>query len=448
MSAQEAPVLLGRICSSWRAISHSLPRLWSRLHIVKPTLPYNANSATALRGYQAKVAQRLEVSGAWLRRSGTCPLSISLQSGHHYDPSNDLPPPSAPSSNAPSSKDPFLNVLIPFASRWQDISVTVPSSAIQALLDLTEHDVPRLKSLAIADTDANPNIDSKWLSPDSVLRAPSLSSFSLIGGDLHGHHSSRLPLPWSNLTALTLLTRDAQTCQEILDILARCSQLQTCQLGVVERESEYKQDCIVECPFLHNIELWCSSSPLQNSGHLMSRLSLPALQDFTLYGADEPSDSDSLLSSLATCTCLQSINIASAMFLSHALVDFLRGAPSAVRRLCVTEPWHRGPFCPVLDDNFFLALETFTVLPGLEELIIKTSRELSDEALLRFIVSRMPTLRRVDMTFDREMQVDVLPALQSFLESGAQVSLRYATDPSYILSPYLGLPDTPQLGSW
>ncbi|KAJ7683084.1 hypothetical protein B0H17DRAFT_1074566, partial [Mycena rosella] len=33
MSAVEAPILLGRICSSWRAISHATPRLWARLHI-------------------------------------------------------------------------------------------------------------------------------------------------------------------------------------------------------------------------------------------------------------------------------------------------------------------------------------------------------------------------------------------------------------------------------
>ncbi|KAJ6480858.1 hypothetical protein C8R45DRAFT_316874 [Mycena sanguinolenta] len=444
MSALEAPVLLGRICSSWRAISHSLPRLWSRLHIVKPPLPYNMNSVTALRAYQDKVAQRLEVSGAWLRRSGTCPLSISLQSGHHYDPSNDLPPPSAPSSNTPSSKDPFLNVLIPFASRWQDMSVTIPSSAVQALLDLTGHDVPRLKYLAIAsDTDADPT----WLSPGSILCAPGLSRFSLMGGDLHDHPSSRLPLPWSNLTALTLLTRDPQKCQDILDILAQCSQLQTCQLRVVESESEYRQDSIVECSSLHSIELWCSSpSPLHNSGRLLSRLSLPALQDFTLHGVEEPSDSGSLLSSLATCTRLQSINIASAMFRKHALVDFLRGAPSSVRRLCVAEPWHRGPFCPILDANFFEALEPSTVLPALEELSITTSRELSDEALLRFIISRMSTLRRVDIAFDREKQGDILPSLQSFLKSGAQVSITYVTDPSYSASPFLGLPDEPQLG--
>ncbi|KAJ7480606.1 hypothetical protein FB451DRAFT_1030980, partial [Mycena latifolia] len=36
MSAVEAPVLLGRICSAWRAISFSIPCLWSRLNIVEP----------------------------------------------------------------------------------------------------------------------------------------------------------------------------------------------------------------------------------------------------------------------------------------------------------------------------------------------------------------------------------------------------------------------------
>ncbi|KAJ6594657.1 hypothetical protein B0H19DRAFT_912125, partial [Mycena capillaripes] len=36
MSASEAPVLLGRICSSWRAISLSTPRIWARIHIVEP----------------------------------------------------------------------------------------------------------------------------------------------------------------------------------------------------------------------------------------------------------------------------------------------------------------------------------------------------------------------------------------------------------------------------
>ncbi|KAJ7892808.1 hypothetical protein B0H14DRAFT_2685809, partial [Mycena olivaceomarginata] len=32
MSAQEAPLLLGRICSTWRSIVLTTPRLWASLH--------------------------------------------------------------------------------------------------------------------------------------------------------------------------------------------------------------------------------------------------------------------------------------------------------------------------------------------------------------------------------------------------------------------------------
>ncbi|KAF7357903.1 hypothetical protein MVEN_00836600 [Mycena venus] len=87
MSAKEAPVILGRICSSWRNISLRTPRLWCRLHIVEPPPPESSNSLTAssrrLLQLEAKVTQRLqrlEVANTWLRRSGQCPLSISLES--------------------------------------------------------------------------------------------------------------------------------------------------------------------------------------------------------------------------------------------------------------------------------------------------------------------------------------------------------------------------------
>ncbi|KAJ6498733.1 hypothetical protein C8R45DRAFT_93465 [Mycena sanguinolenta] len=438
MSAQEAPVLLGRICGSWRAISLSTPLLWSRLHIVEPARMPNSTHIVAA-AYETKVAQRLEVARAWLRRSGSCPLSISLQTGLHHN----MPLPA--SSTSTPSEDLFLNILIPLALRWQDISLTIPPS-VQALSDLTEWDVPLLKSLKIAEYMTNaPHTHPQW---DSILHAPALSKLSLAGCDIP---SSSLPVRWSNLTDLSLLGSawGTQTCQDILDILSRCSQLRTCKVAILEFADGYLQDSIVECPFLHSIELYSRASALHHSGCLLSRLSAPDLQSFTLR-SEKLNDFNSLLSCLATFTSLKSVSIDSVMFSSSRvqLMDFLCGLPSTVQHLQISEP--RILHQAILDDNIFRALEASpdrsTPLPALENLVITDCREVSDEALLRFIISRISTLRRVDVTFDREMQADILPRLHSFLESGAHIFIAYATTQTHDFSPWIGLPDGPTLG--
>ncbi|KAF7376788.1 hypothetical protein MSAN_00096100 [Mycena sanguinolenta] len=67
MSASEAPVLLGRVCSAWRAILHTTSRLWSRLHVVEPL--WSPDDPTS-SSFEEKVAQRLEITHTWLSRSG------------------------------------------------------------------------------------------------------------------------------------------------------------------------------------------------------------------------------------------------------------------------------------------------------------------------------------------------------------------------------------------
>ncbi|KAK6980738.1 hypothetical protein R3P38DRAFT_3411136 [Favolaschia claudopus] len=63
MSAMEAPLLLGRICSSWRSIAFGMPRLWTSLHIPLDSFAFNETRETALMN--------------WLERSLPLPLSVS-----------------------------------------------------------------------------------------------------------------------------------------------------------------------------------------------------------------------------------------------------------------------------------------------------------------------------------------------------------------------------------
>ncbi|KAJ7875682.1 hypothetical protein B0H13DRAFT_2668812 [Mycena leptocephala] len=173
MSASEPPILLGRICSFWRTISLSTPRLWSSLHVVEPTRPPPDSNTAAL--FERKHTQRLETMKDWLGRSGTCPLSISLEGALYLGIG-------ALQSHGPCL---FLQALIPLASRWQTIDFTAQAPRLtEALLHLTESDVPILQDLVIYERPAH-TIDpiislqiNTWASAE-IIRCPRLSKFSL-----------------------------------------------------------------------------------------------------------------------------------------------------------------------------------------------------------------------------------------------------------------------------
>ncbi|KAJ6507354.1 hypothetical protein C8R47DRAFT_91072 [Mycena vitilis] len=439
MSAKEAPVILGRICSSWRAITFSTPRLWASLHIVEPTRPYTS----AVGIFEAKVAQRLEVAHTWLARSATCPLSISIQCNH------DTTPPS------PNTRL-FLNVITPFASRWRNIRLVVPPKALETFLPLTEDDVPLLKNMKIVERPAHPNDSIEgtgWrLSQARILNCPSLTKFSLSGSD----SSAELPLRWNQLINLTLMgpgwgMGEIQTCDVVLDILSKCPNLRTCKLLVQGPPEGHLTDSSVECPFLHTLDLYCG---LHTAGRLLSRLSLPDLRHLRLGGHGDLRvfSVAPLVSSLAAATHLESISIESQTFSKASLMDFLRGLSPTIRRLRIMDqydPWHPGPDA-ALDDDVLAALSVSpdgsALCPALQELVVDHCRKVTDDALRRFILSRTPQLTRVDVKFDREMQTDIRPSIQPLVDAGLQTNITYVVLPPLPFSPWLGLPDAPPPG--
>ncbi|KAJ7354578.1 hypothetical protein DFH08DRAFT_934022 [Mycena albidolilacea] len=457
MSAQEAPVILGRICSSWRIISHSFPRLWSSLHIVEPV--YQHDSSPSL--YQAKLAQRLEVADIWLRRSGTCSLSISLHCPKEPHPWSE--PPRHPRRNP----DVWLNVLLPFASRWKHIRLVAPTVTLAVFSHLGENDVPLLRRLEMAHNNHYagpevPNNSSHCLTQCSLLRGPNLSNLSVFGNTAN---PLDLPLRWSQFTDLTLIPPssgdNAQTCEILCEILYRCPKLQNCKLFIHNSAEGNMANAVIECSFLHTLELLCSGIPLHTFGRLLRRLSLPALRDFKVRGfghhysvgdADPFPSADSLLSSFGDLARLESISVDRTAFPGSNLINFLRSLPPTVRRLDITEPMVQSlGDAPLDDDDVFAALEASldrpSLFPALEELVICHCRDFSDEALLRLVISRVPTLKLVDVQFDREMQVDILPSLEPFAATGLKTSITYIPASSPSFSPWIGLPDGPPMFS-
>ncbi|KAJ6538785.1 hypothetical protein DFH09DRAFT_1041938 [Mycena vulgaris] len=463
MSAREAPVLLSRICSSWRAISLSTPRLWARLHIVEPAEPSHWERIPH-EVVEAKVVQRVEMTKTWLSRSGQCPLSISLECG-----------PDKPRRNSPFYTGRFLRALIPFASRWQHIHFTVPPLELRGL---SEVDAPILESLSLYQrTRHQIRLPIEW-ERFGMLRAPRLSSFTITGSNFI---LTELSLPWTQLTTLSMLTYPRKefvdglyeatvAAEAALQIISKCPELRTCRRRVSYHSGrpDGTPRSIVEHPSLSTLEL-CTDSTAWTFKDLLGHLSLPELRDF-IYRVETnrteypfSSEADNGISALggflAASTHLEGLELDNSAFLKSSLKEILRSLPPSTQRLHIHDfsTGRRGSEVPSSFDDEVLAFLTPPptaaapdCCPALQELHLYNPRTISDVALLRLIISRTAdgprsSLKRVKVMFSRVMMDDILPDLQPSIADGLDVHISHSLPypHSYQSSPWLGLADDP-----
>ncbi|KAF7373712.1 F-box domain-containing protein [Mycena sanguinolenta] len=440
MSATEAPILLGRICSAWRAISIATPRLWSSLHVVEPQkpsawpTPYKFDAV-----YNDKVVQRLETTQTWLGRSGQCPLSISLHGAIDYD-------------NDPSATVQFVQALTPFAARWQHIHFWVPPSVIFDMVSHIDIDMPELESIAFyCDVDPFPNAGCGSF---GMLQGARITSFS-VPACLFTR--GRWPVPWNQLTILTIGGPETRGCtsEMVLPIISMCLQLRSCELLLDTLSgTSTVESLIVELPFLHTLAIRCNSSVSPAVSILLNHLSLPELRNFTLFGYfEEGLYRTTLLGFFMRSTRLESFQINSKIFPLSFLHEIFRSLPPTMRHLSLRDIRLSGaPQRVDIDDATLEVLATPGLFPALHHLAIEQGHSISDATVLRFITARMlefkPLLRRVEIKFDRAMTVDIMPSLRQFLDTGLAVSLDYLAPWTPNFSPWDGLDDNPGTDLW
>ncbi|KAJ7023445.1 hypothetical protein C8F04DRAFT_181747 [Mycena alexandri] len=437
MSALEAPVLLGRICRSWRDISLSTPRLWSRLHIAEPQRDQTLYFLGA--GSDPKFAQRFENIKMWLGRSGQCPLSISLYS----DPNNRSPP----------DRSAFVQALLPFTPRWQHIHFITSPVTLDAISHLTESDVPLLETVIFDDDYYDLSSPTVGLEQFGLLRSPRISTFSARENAFVGQN---LPLPWHGLTVLEIIpsAERSLTSEKIIHIISRCPELRVCKLAVNDDgTAEPSSSHLVELKHLHTLEVVCQSVDL-TIPRLLDRLLLPQLLSFSLHGSSHGEHTPSLAHALARWNQLENLEIDSDGFSKPSLVEGLRSLPDTMKQLVIHDVTNTLHGIHSLDDD---ALTILTPTPGhyhcpaLELLEINNGYLISDSALLRLITSRMESrskLKGVQITFSREMTFDILPFLQPFIENGLNISMLHAQPFTVHLSPWAGLSDVSNLHAW
>ncbi|KAK7001422.1 hypothetical protein R3P38DRAFT_3049036 [Favolaschia claudopus] len=303
MNVTEAPVLLGRICSSWRVRSLATPRLWASLHIVVPAGPHNLG------------ALRLEAMKLWLGRSGQCPLSISL---------HDATPMYSPLGSAALQSDSFLKELVPFSKRWKHVRFVTSLPAFQLLGHLTAEDVPLLESIGLFMQLHNLPSGLKWAHFD-ILKSPLLTSFFTTASEF----DTQLPLRWHILTELSVGGSRWQTLDDemVLQTLSRCPQLQTCKMIIHVASQSPLLHRPVELLFLHTLYLDLGNVCCC----LLDRISAPGLRTFLLRGYEE-----SPASFLGSCGFLENLDLECGSP-NTALLECLAALPKTMRQLTLRD---------------------------------------------------------------------------------------------------------------
>ncbi|KAF7372313.1 F-box domain-containing protein [Mycena venus] len=114
----QSPTLLCQVCRQWRDIAISAPWLWKSLQLdLVPEF----------------LLQQLQVLRTWLKRSGSCPLSIGI-TYKAVEPGLTSPP-----------VDNFIQELMLHSKRWQSMEMNLPFE----VLHLIHGEMPRLLALTI-----------------------------------------------------------------------------------------------------------------------------------------------------------------------------------------------------------------------------------------------------------------------------------------------------------
>ncbi|KAF5356614.1 hypothetical protein D9758_008214 [Tetrapyrgos nigripes] len=216
-SQSEAPLLLGRVCKDWRELSLSTPCLWASIHIV---IPMYASSQILCPLIDAR---RTGIE-AWLGRSGSLPLSVSL---YLPSPSEDLPGRfHYPDSVVLRHLENLLDCVFQRSNRWHTMQFRWNDMCLSLMGKLWpwggNRDFPLLRCFKMNygtedRADEIARFEGEWLS-----NAPDLQYLSLRHMDLGSFLEE--PFSWPQLTHLEIQA-SMMSLSSAVQVLMQCSNL-------------------------------------------------------------------------------------------------------------------------------------------------------------------------------------------------------------------------------
>lgn len=340
--------------------------------------------------------------------------------------------------------------LIPFSRRWKHLRLRLPSSSLEALASLRLDEVPLLETISVY-RNRHPHLlpsEASW-EQMQILKAPHLcrASFYELGID-----PVLFPLHWNGLTELQLSNGfDAHLpVGNLMQILRQCPKL---TIGVFSLTTPLpgtpapSLDPIV-LPHLQVLRVHSRFSiPLQP---LIHHLVAPRLREIIVYTrtADKPLLRVPFNSLIQSCaSTIETIGFSTWSLPQESTLESLCVATS-LTHLKLTDHSPQK----MIDDEFLGHLTPTQanmlncLCHKLEVLELRECGAFSDEALLTLIQGRtrfehqgIAKLKRIEVVFCREIEMDIIPQIQLLLDAGLEISLQY-------ISPGPDTQDSPESG--
>ncbi|KAJ7193785.1 hypothetical protein GGX14DRAFT_378565 [Mycena pura] len=216
VTGTNSPSFLMRICRHWRDIALSTPQLWRAIRLGLPV--------------EVTPESQLEMAKAWLVRSGSCSLSIDMETVPLYMLEPEL-----------------VEAILPYHSRWEYIKLNISSS------DLL-HDVGSLPMVR--------QLDLRFRRDSTAFPVPAIDAPRLRTAILWQFKYPSKFLPWHQLTSLTL---EAMQPHECTPILKQTVNLIHCVLGIFGDNANQPDTALLRLEsllFKHFTQLLSSTLPV------------------------------------------------------------------------------------------------------------------------------------------------------------------------------------------
>ncbi|KAJ7646484.1 hypothetical protein FB45DRAFT_890577 [Roridomyces roridus] len=324
MSAREAPLLISRICSAWRAIALRTPSLWASLHI-------------PVEFILKRPEQRIQAIPHWLQRSGALPLSLSLEFPRK---TTEL---SVEDLDAISI---LINYVAESAGRWEKLVV---SNLSEATVGLARAEAPLLQSFEGAGPVSVLN------RMDRLFGAPSLRTL-IVRLEVDRPHTGQSFTPpfhqWDNLAHLTVNsdhTRVALKPAKVLTLLQQCPRLASFHFRPNAAQDWDQYTGLKPIPLLHLeslILIGPQTLDLRSVRRLLDTLDVPNLRQ--LHIPTTTSTGQNIRLEFGSLPALQDLRIQLPSF-TREMVLVTLGSLLNLTKLIV---WTRGNASWAWDDDF------------------------------------------------------------------------------------------------